>query len=146
MYTVLKWHSALWRQPRGWCGPQWKWVWHPDKRMKCWFMLLRGCTSDTSCYVTKVHRKWPQMYCTSDRSKIGESTENKVDRCWPTFGVGRVGVASEVKLCWQLHRSLNILKLYTVNGWILWYVNYMTNKAVKTNSNQSKKKTLLTFL
>ena len=21
--------SALWRQPRGWCGPQWKWVWHP---------------------------------------------------------------------------------------------------------------------
>ena len=29
MYTVLKWHSALWRQPRGWCGPWWKWVWHP---------------------------------------------------------------------------------------------------------------------
>ena len=29
MYTVLKLHSALWRQPRGWCGPQRKWVWHP---------------------------------------------------------------------------------------------------------------------
>ena len=21
--------TALWRQPRGWCGPWWKWVWHP---------------------------------------------------------------------------------------------------------------------
>ena len=25
----LKLYSALWRQPQGWCGPQWKWVWHP---------------------------------------------------------------------------------------------------------------------
>ena len=29
IYTVLKLHLALWRQPRGWCGPWWKWVWHP---------------------------------------------------------------------------------------------------------------------
>ena len=28
----LKLHSALWRRPRGWCGPQWKWVWHPWPR------------------------------------------------------------------------------------------------------------------
>ena len=28
-YTVLKLHLALWRQPRGWCGPQGKWGWHP---------------------------------------------------------------------------------------------------------------------
>ena len=28
-FTVLKSHSALWRQPWGWGGPQWKWVWHP---------------------------------------------------------------------------------------------------------------------
>ena len=24
----LKLHSALWKQPRGWSGPQWKRVWH----------------------------------------------------------------------------------------------------------------------
>ena len=30
IYTVLKLHSALWRQLRGWCGPRWKWVWHPN--------------------------------------------------------------------------------------------------------------------
>ena len=29
IYTVLKLHSALWRRPQGWCGPQWNWVWHP---------------------------------------------------------------------------------------------------------------------
>ena len=29
IYTVLKLHSAFWRQPWGWCGPRWKWVWHP---------------------------------------------------------------------------------------------------------------------
>ena len=29
IYTVLKLHSALLRQPWGWCGPQCKWVWHP---------------------------------------------------------------------------------------------------------------------
>ena len=29
MYTVLKLHPALWRQLRGGCGPQGKWVWHP---------------------------------------------------------------------------------------------------------------------
>ena len=28
IYTVLKLRSALWRQPRGWCGPWWKWLWH----------------------------------------------------------------------------------------------------------------------
>ena len=36
-YIVLKWHLALWRQPRGWCGPGWKWVWHP-----CLKILLPG--------------------------------------------------------------------------------------------------------
>ena len=25
----LKLHLALWRHPQGWCGPRWKWVWHP---------------------------------------------------------------------------------------------------------------------
>ena len=25
----LKSHSALWRQPQGWRGPRWRWVWHP---------------------------------------------------------------------------------------------------------------------
>ena len=25
----LQLYSALWRQLRGWCGPQCKWVWHP---------------------------------------------------------------------------------------------------------------------
>ena len=25
---VLKLHSAVWRQPWGWCGLWWKWVWH----------------------------------------------------------------------------------------------------------------------
>ena len=29
----LKLHLALWRQPRGWCGPRWKWVWHPWLRV-----------------------------------------------------------------------------------------------------------------
>ena len=29
IYTVLKLHSALWRQPWGWCSPWWKRVWHP---------------------------------------------------------------------------------------------------------------------
>ena len=29
IYTVLKLHLALWRQPRSCCGPWWKWVWHP---------------------------------------------------------------------------------------------------------------------
>ena len=29
IYTALKWHLALWRQLWGWCGAQWKWVWHP---------------------------------------------------------------------------------------------------------------------
>ena len=29
IYTVLKLHSVLWRQPQGWYGPWWKWVWHP---------------------------------------------------------------------------------------------------------------------
>ena len=24
--------SAFWRHPWGWCGPQWKWVWHPYSR------------------------------------------------------------------------------------------------------------------
>lgn len=31
---VLKLRLALWRQPRGWCAPQWKWVWHPRLRGK----------------------------------------------------------------------------------------------------------------
>ena len=26
----LKLHWALWRQPWGWYGPQWKWFWHPS--------------------------------------------------------------------------------------------------------------------
>ena len=30
--TTLKLHSALWRQPRGWCGPWWEWIWHPSYR------------------------------------------------------------------------------------------------------------------
>ena len=29
----LKLHSAFWRQIWGWCGPQWKWVWHPWSRV-----------------------------------------------------------------------------------------------------------------
>ena len=29
IYTVLKLHLALWRQPWGWCGSWWKWFWHP---------------------------------------------------------------------------------------------------------------------
>ena len=29
IYTVLKLDLALWRQPWGWCGSRWKWVWHP---------------------------------------------------------------------------------------------------------------------
>ena len=33
IYTVLKLCSALWRQLWGWCGPQWKWVWHPCFRV-----------------------------------------------------------------------------------------------------------------
>ena len=32
----LKLHSALWRQLRGWCGPQWKWVWYSCYRLKIW--------------------------------------------------------------------------------------------------------------
>ena len=32
IYTDLKLHVALWRQLWGWCGPQWKWVWHPWSR------------------------------------------------------------------------------------------------------------------
>ena len=32
IYTVLKLHSALWRQLWGWCGPRWKWVPHPCHR------------------------------------------------------------------------------------------------------------------
>jgi len=28
-YTVLQFQPALWGQPWGWCGPWWKWVWHP---------------------------------------------------------------------------------------------------------------------
>ena len=28
----LKLHSALWRQLWGWCGPLWKWAWHPYPR------------------------------------------------------------------------------------------------------------------
>ena len=35
MYTVLKLHLALWKQPRGCCGPPWKWVRHP-----CFKVLL----------------------------------------------------------------------------------------------------------
>ena len=26
---VLKLRLTLWRQPQSWCGPRWKWVWHP---------------------------------------------------------------------------------------------------------------------
>ena len=33
IYKVLKLHSALWRQRRGWCGSRWKWVWHPWLRL-----------------------------------------------------------------------------------------------------------------
>ena len=29
IYIVLKLHLALWKQPWGWCGPWWKWIWHP---------------------------------------------------------------------------------------------------------------------
>ena len=32
IYTVLKLHSDLCRQPQGWWGPRWKWVWHPWPR------------------------------------------------------------------------------------------------------------------
>ena len=39
----LKLHSALWRQPQGWCDPQWKWVWHPcPVRMNYWFINVDG--------------------------------------------------------------------------------------------------------
>ena len=32
-------HSALWRQQQGWCGPWWKWVWHPCSSL-IWFAGL----------------------------------------------------------------------------------------------------------
>ena len=35
IYAVLKLHLALWRQPWGWCGPWWKWVWYPCLRWMC---------------------------------------------------------------------------------------------------------------
>ena len=47
MYTVLKLHSALWRQPRGWCGPWWKWVWHPwcnRTALRGFLVLLSSCS------------------------------------------------------------------------------------------------------
>ena len=40
IYTVLKWHLALWRQLRGWCDPQWKWVWHPWSRESIDILLI----------------------------------------------------------------------------------------------------------
>ena len=60
--------SALWKQPRGWCGPQWKWVWHPcfreterngerrGKRTCCstylcihWVILVGALTEKQTC-------------------------------------------------------------------------------------------------
>ena len=29
IFTALKLHSALWGPLQSWCGPWWKWVWHP---------------------------------------------------------------------------------------------------------------------
>ena len=34
-FIALKLHSALWRQPRGWCGPRWKRVWYGCLRGRC---------------------------------------------------------------------------------------------------------------
>ena len=36
IYTVLRLQLALWRQLQDWCGPRWKWVWHPCS-------ILRDC-------------------------------------------------------------------------------------------------------
>ena len=51
IYTVLKLHSALWRQPWGWCGPWWKWVWHPC--LGGCFMKLIEWTSLIQLYKSK---------------------------------------------------------------------------------------------
>ena len=40
IYTVLKWHSAIWRQLQGWCGPWWKWVWHSWSTVFFFFFLF----------------------------------------------------------------------------------------------------------
>lgn len=45
--TVLKLHSGLWRQPWGWRGPRWKWVWHPWVKV----MSLLSCQSLNSLFV-----------------------------------------------------------------------------------------------
>ena len=39
IYTVLKLHSALWRQSRGWCSSWWKWVWHPALRFSVYKIM-----------------------------------------------------------------------------------------------------------
>ena len=43
----LKLHSALWRQPRGWCGPGWKWVRPPCPRL---YFTSRDYFVTTSLY------------------------------------------------------------------------------------------------
>ena len=41
IYTVLKLHLALWRQPRGWCGPWWQWIWLTCTMPMNWIQALR---------------------------------------------------------------------------------------------------------
>ena len=53
IYTVLKLHLALWRQSWGWCGPRWKWVWHP-----CYegiILLMRKLSPQKVQQHTQVH-------------------------------------------------------------------------------------------
>ena len=45
--------------------------------------------------------------------------------------------------CWWLHNSVNILKsaeVYIFNGWIVWYLNYISIKLLKRNQKKKKKK------
>ena len=65
----LKLHSALWRQPRGWCGPQWKWVDTPalEEICKmlcyscvCWFSILFCCLYVVLIHVSVFNPKLPE--------------------------------------------------------------------------------------
>lgn len=84
------------------------------------------------------------MFCLYEMSQIGKSVET--ERRLPPYGWGREkrGTSSEyrfllevikcsgIRLWWWSHSLLNTLKikeLYTLKGWILWCVNYITIKS-----------------
>ena len=101
IYTVLKLHSALWRQLRGWRGP-WKWVWQPWHKGNFSGVLLN--TSHT-WGVPRVHTH------TTDKLFTGQ-----ID--WRVWTIPCAQYSAPTKAYWNAHAHKWVCCRKNLSNWI----------------------------